>query len=599
MRSTGLSLHRFYLSLTLVIGLCGAVPGAAAAQTGSSLANFGASSTFNSISVRAVFAGDSNANNSATVKFRPAGSSTWLDAYRPVADRRATISGQANPYVNQFRGSIVGLSAGTTYEVQVTIADPDGVSGTSTLSGSVSTLSESVPLSGTTWYVDDVATNGSGSSTSPFNSIPSALAAASPGDRIVVRPGAYPPFTVSRSGHAGGWIAITGENRDSTIITGGARNNVTIDADYVQVTNLRFKQSQNNSVEIGANHHHVWLGNLYHEDVSAQRSYNDAGVLINGGSHHVYVLDNTILAPGLTAAAAANPRWDSPGAGIHVGGAMSPEGTFVFNGNTIVGGFRDCIGNSGESFGSSTRDNTDISNNVISGCKDDGIQMEGDDINLRIWGNDITANNGYSAIAMASSFVGPVYVYRNLIRITWTGAAGSAFKIAGAIDTFYFHNTILTSGSAHDGFARGGTGQVLKNNIIIAQANPLYCMGSAGGSQYDYNLYFRPNGGNIVSYWNCGATDFATIAAFTGATGNEAHGISADPLLADSAMRLSSSSPAVNRGTILPNFNDAQSAWPFGGTAPDIGAHEIGAPASSAPSSGPPPPPNVRILSSL
>ena len=53
--------------------------------------------------------------------------------------------------------------------------------------------------------------------------------------------------------------------------------------------------------------------------------------------------------------------------------------------------------------------------------------MEGDDINLRIWGNDITANNGYSAIAMASSFVGPVYVYRNLIRMTWTGAAGSAF----------------------------------------------------------------------------------------------------------------------------------------------------------------------------
>src|SRR5688500_10118237 len=64
-------------------------------------------STFDSISARAPYTGDANANASAQLRFRPAGSTTWLDAYAPPADRRATVAGQANPYRNQFRGSIV------------------------------------------------------------------------------------------------------------------------------------------------------------------------------------------------------------------------------------------------------------------------------------------------------------------------------------------------------------------------------------------------------------------------------------------------------------------------------------------------------------
>jgi len=599
MRNMAVGSGRRLTPVAMAFAMCAALPGVVAAQTGTTPSNIGMAATFDSISVTAVFSGDSNANNSATIRFRPSGTSTWNDAYPPVVDRRTTIANQANPHVNQFRGSIVGLVPGSGYDVQVTVSDPDGISGSSVLSAVVWTLPPDVPLQGTTWYVDDVGTNGNGSSGSPFNSIPSALGVANPGDRIVLRGGTYPPFTVSKSGTSSGWIAIVGEDRDSTVITGGARNNVTISGDYIQVMNLRFKQSQNNSVEIGANRHHIWLDNLYHEDVSAQRSYNDAGVLINSGSHHVYVLNNTILAPGLTAAPAATPRWDSPGAGIHVNGAMAPEGTFVFKGNTIIGGFRDCIGNSGESFGSSTRSNTDIAQNTISGCKDDGIQMEGDDINLRIWGNDITANNGYSAVAMSASFVGPVYVYRNVARLTWTASAGNAFKISGAVDTFYFHNTIETSGNAHDAFAGGAAGQVLKNNIIVSQANPLYCMGTFGGSQFDYNLYYRPNGGNIVSWWNCvNYADFTTTAAFASATGQEVHGVTANPQFADSEKHVAAGSPAIDRGGLIPNFNDARSAWPYGGSAPDIGAHEVGAPAAAA-TSGPPPPSNVRVTGSF
>jgi len=581
-----------------VSGLLLAAAQPAHAQNNTTSGGLTLSSTFDSISVRANYSGDANANNSATVRFRRSGGA-WLEAFPPVADRRPTIAGMANPYVNQFRGSIVGLSVGADYEVEVTYVDPDGVSGSRVVSGTVSTLAAAPPTGGNNWYVDDVAANGDGSAGSPFNSIGTALNAAQPGDTIHLRPGSYAPFSFTKSGTASAWIAVIGDDRDSTFINSGAPNSITVNADYVQIKNLRFRPTSHNSVQVATSRHHVWLDNLYHEDVaSAGANYNDAGILIEGGTHHVYVLNNIILGPTLAANTWPGSAWDQPGAGIYVRQA-GEEGTFVFKGNTISGGFRDCIGNEGERFGFSTRDNTDIALNTITGCKDDGIQMEGDDINLRIWGNDVTANRGYSAVAMESSFVGPVYVFRNVLRLTSTSVAGSAFKIGYAVPTFYFHNTIQTSGMPHDGWAGGGsTGQVLKNNIIVTRANPLYCMSGGPGASYDFNLYYRPTGGPVVSRWNCvTGADFDTLAAFTSMAGQEAHGVYGDPRFVDGAAHLDTSSPAHDRGTVLPNFNDQTSAWPYGGTAPDMGALELSAPGSGA--SSPAPPANVRIVSSL
>src|SRR6266404_7554629 len=91
------------------------------------------SSTFDAISVRASFSGDPNGNNSATIQFRKQGDSVWKSALAPIVDRRTSISGHANPYLNQARGSIVGLQPGTTYEVSLTFSDPAGIVGSATL----------------------------------------------------------------------------------------------------------------------------------------------------------------------------------------------------------------------------------------------------------------------------------------------------------------------------------------------------------------------------------------------------------------------------------------------------------------------------------
>src|SRR5262245_52162431 len=186
------------------------------------------SATFEAISVRATFSGDTHGNNSATLKFRKQGDSAWLDAFAPIVDRRASIDGVTNPHANQARGSIVGLTPGTTYEVTLSFVDPDGVSG-SELTGTVTTIASTPPLGGKTLYVDDVASNGDGSQAKPFNSITAALAAAAPGDTIRVAPGTYPPFSITQSGSANGYIAIVGEARDQVFIDGGSGDNIQID----------------------------------------------------------------------------------------------------------------------------------------------------------------------------------------------------------------------------------------------------------------------------------------------------------------------------------------------------------------------------------
>src|SRR2546425_594731 len=69
------------------------------------------SATFEAISVRAQFSGDSNGNATTSIQFRKhAGDTGWHDAYSPFIDRRATIGGAANPYGNEARVSIVGLT---------------------------------------------------------------------------------------------------------------------------------------------------------------------------------------------------------------------------------------------------------------------------------------------------------------------------------------------------------------------------------------------------------------------------------------------------------------------------------------------------------
>src|SRR5205085_2393054 len=108
------------------------------------------SSTCECIGVKAAFGNDDNQNNSASIQYRVSGTETWLNAYSPLIDRRAMISGTPNPYANQARLSIVGLTANTSYEVQVIWTDPEGIASANPVRATVKTLSLSPTFGGRT-----------------------------------------------------------------------------------------------------------------------------------------------------------------------------------------------------------------------------------------------------------------------------------------------------------------------------------------------------------------------------------------------------------------------------------------------------------------
>ena len=550
------------------------------AQNGLTAGALNLKSTFDNIGIRAAFTGDANANATATVQFRKVGDVTFKNAFTPVIDHRATINGTANPGANEGRLSIVGLTPGTMYEVVWTWSDPDSVTGTNPRSGTISTLSSTALTISESWVS---MTDGTCGGHAPcFSTIPAAITAAVAGTKIRVMPGSYPPLTISKSGSAGaGYIAIVGENRDTTFITGGSSvtSNITMaaSASYVQVKNFRLKPTAHNSVVVGANAHHLWFENLYHEDVHGAGTctsgdYDDAGFFFSDGTHEIFVINNTILGTWLLTCTVPGTDWDQIVNGIDMYGT-SAIGGFVIKGNTINGGFRDCIGDGGETWGDGFRDNSDIINNTVTNCKDDGIQMEGEDMNLRIGGNNVDANRGNSTMAMAAHLVGPVYVYRNVFYQHGNpGYCGKMYENTQGYG-FFIHNTCHAINGS-DGFSGGGNANGnpfdnFYNNIIVSNNICLDTFAStskANGNLYQCGAYFQSWGGS----------SYGSVAAFRTGTGNEVNGKQGNPLFIDVQKHIDATSPAFNAGIIIPNFNSLDSAWPYAGVAPDIGAFEVG-----------------------
>ena len=142
---------------------------------------------------------------------------------------------------------------------------------------------------------------------------------------------------------------------------------------------------------------------------------------------------------------------------------------------------------------------------------------------------------------------------------------------------FIFHNLIETAGTGGNeavGQAGGpvySENHVFRNNIIKATGNAYYDEGRT--NSYDYNVLYAP-GFTLVGSWN-GSANYSTLTSFRSGTSQEMHGINADPRLVGTNRTIDSTSPAHDAGILLPNFNSLDSAWPYSGSAPDIGALEF------------------------
>ena len=141
---------RFPCSFCVLCALIAVTPSLASAQTTTTPAAARIDATIYSISLEWDIVGDSNHNAAATVSYRPQGTAPWFAALPLV---RVDLNG-----INALAGSVLFLTPGTTYDVQLSLSDPDGGSGQRALSVSTRPL-PTLAASGRTLHVVPANTN--------------------------------------------------------------------------------------------------------------------------------------------------------------------------------------------------------------------------------------------------------------------------------------------------------------------------------------------------------------------------------------------------------------------------------------------------------
>ena len=187
-------------------------PAIALSANGIALQSVQTYGNFHAGGVVATITGDDNRNASAELQWRQAGESSFRIGH-PLSRIDAT----------HFVGSLFWLNPDTSFEVQVTVSDPDGVSGSPSLVSSLETRPESLPEpSIRTLYVATGGndTNPGTNPAAPLRTIQRAANLSQPGDLILIQPGIYRErVSVPRSGTTSQPIVFRG-NGEGVILDG-------------------------------------------------------------------------------------------------------------------------------------------------------------------------------------------------------------------------------------------------------------------------------------------------------------------------------------------------------------------------------------------
>jgi hypothetical protein len=148
-------------------------------------------------------------------------------------------------------------------------------------------------------------------------------------------------------------------------------------------------------------------------------------------------------------------------------------------------------------------------------------------------------------------------------------------KAANIVVSTTFYTTTVANGQSD--FTGAGINVVSRNNIYHTGRYVIEIRsGTDSGNSYDHNNMFTIHPTRFVKWYDL---IYTTLLIFQNVTGQELHAISSDSQFVDpnnGVFILQATSPCVDGGVVIPNFNDANSLWPFVGTAPDMGAFEYG-----------------------
>jgi len=545
--------------------------------------------TLHSLGIYWVIGGDDDRDASIRLDYREAGTSAWR-AGAPLVrvERGAHLMGSRGSRIAVadgwlFAGSVLLLRPGTSYELRLTLDDPDGSGRGAAQKSDVTRLLRSrtraepkLPTGMRTRHVVPGTGGGSGTSVDPFRGLETAQKSAVPGDLFLLRAGVYP-------GH---WVVRKSGTSDKPIVwRGESAGPATARIDGQGDTASR----PSHAIEASGSHD-VWFEDLTIENALHGVTIHDSARMVvrrchirkvdyginavrdtNGIAQDHFIADNLIEGPSTW------PR--TKGIEDARGIQLTGEGHVVCYNR--IRGFADAI----DTIGSAHCAAIDFHNNDLSELTDDGIELDYSERNTRCFSNRLT--NVFQGISMQPVYGGPVYVFRNVMD----NVAVEPFKLHNSPSgCLIFHNTCVKNGApALLWTSEPVRHSLTRNNLFVGTAGnyAFECTAPMLECDFDFDGFA---GGPFRLFLRWNGTRYATLAdvhqrapVFKHALQLRTLGLFASGVLppVDVAERRSNSldfrlapkSAAVDAGAVLRGWNDG-----FQGKRPDLGAYELGDP---------------------
>lgn len=507
--------------------------------------------TIENLSIVWPVGGDDNNNGVVTVRYRPSGQAGWIEG-APL--RRVPAGSNAGfSWQNKHAGSVLNLDAGTSYEVELSLTDPDGGNSTRTISASTRP-----------WPVS----SDQGTIVTP-NTIAAALASVSAGDVLVLADGSYSGINVFANGTLAEPIVVRAQNNGGAVVNGDMRFD---GFGFIHIVGLNVQ----GKIKFNGSNDIVVRDCLINTD-------RDGIVSFGSGVSNALIVGNTVTGPTQWNEAVLGNNGNNLGEGIVLTG---PGNVIAFN---RVEGFRDGISLLEDS--AVNQQSIDIYGNDIYRCGDDGIEADFAMGNVRVHHNRLT--DCFIAISSQPSLGGPTYFYRNVVY----NAVYQAFKLQRSSDgDVLYHNTVVKPGDAFnvitgDVFSRAFS----RNNIFVGGPAATYNGFSNGGGRvlylpssdatcdFNYDGFGSIGTGSFIG--RIGAANFDGLAQLQTLTTEsnavqldlsvfaESVSIPANPVAEHTSPSfvLAPQSSAIDAGVALAGFNGG-----FTGNSPDLGAYELG-----------------------
>jgi uncharacterized repeat protein (TIGR01451 family) len=532
-----------------------------------------ADATFQNIGVVWEISGDENLNSHMTLEFRRQGNSVWLPG-APAMRAYPTLLVDGSPLgLDYWAASAMFLETGQTYDLRMTLTDPDG--GGEVRNLTATTRSPLIPdPAGRQLYVIPGDGGGDGSQGNPYQGLKAAAAAAQPGDVFHVAAGSYTPFQLLTSGTPDHPIAFLADSPAAVIDGGKSDRGVVTLGEYDQTLSYVILQGftiQNGfwGVDAQRTQYIAILNNLIQDVDFGVLNRRDGGLEANQT-----VCDNVIL---------GRVAW--PGSGIPEQRGVGLRGT----GNVVcynrVRNFGDCLSVqpfTGPSYGN------DVFGNEAAYCVDDGIEIDYNQANARVWRNRVMdARMGVSVQPIRG---GPAYILRN----EFFNLESNPIKLHNqTTGLFVAHNTGVKLGNGQGDDGAMWRNAIFRDNLFLgtAYAFEFTTVPDEGFRDFDYNAWgtTRAVGSPSDPYFKWNNQRYSRLPDLQ-AIGVELHGVAASfSNLIDAALpaswdqdvspgsrdlRLAPGAPEIDAGTTIPNLDDAFD--PAG--EPDLGAFEFGQP---------------------